>query len=111
MRTIAPFSTLVLVLLGSLQPLRGWSAEPLAFPWGAARHAVPAVVQESSAIGYGVLDTTLRHHSPSALPVQPLPPKAGYAYGWFGSNPHSKKNSQWGRHFGIQQSYTQWSLR
>ncbi|MCA9182831.1 MAG: hypothetical protein KDA51_15325 [Planctomycetales bacterium] len=111
MRSIPASYTLLLILLGSLHPQRGRSAEPLTFPWGAARPAIPEAVQEASATGYRVLSTTVRHHAPPSLPVQPMAPKAAYSYGWFGSNPHSMKNSQWGRHFGIQQSYTQWSLR
>lgn len=111
MRSIPTSYALLLILFGSLLPQRGRSAEPLTFPWGAARPAVPEAVQGASAVGYQVLSTTVRHSASPSLPVQPLAPKAAYAYGWFGSNPNSKKNSQWGRHFGIQQSYTQWTRR
>lgn len=38
---------------------------------------------------------------------QELPPKSGYAYGWFGSNPAP----QWGRHFGYSRNFTQWTER
>ncbi|MEO8270027.1 MAG: hypothetical protein ABI557_09915 [Aureliella sp.] len=118
MRTIlSPYARL-LVLLAALHPQLCRSAEPLTFPWGAGHPQAPAAVQQTSAIGYRVLSTTVHvshhdshHDSRPALPVQPLLPKANYAYGWFGSNPNSHKNSQWGRHFGFQQVYTQWTLR
>ncbi|MCC7335443.1 MAG: hypothetical protein IT422_10115 [Pirellulaceae bacterium] len=111
MRSIPASFTLLLILLGSLMPQKGSSAEPLTFPWGSARPAFPEAVQRASAASYHVLSTTVRHNASPALPVQPMAPKAAYSYGWFGSNPHSMKNSQWGRHFGIQQSYTQWTRR
>ncbi len=111
MRSIPAYYTLLLILLGSFHPQWGWSADALTFPWGAAQPTVPEAVQGASAIGYQVLSTTVRHSASPTLPVQPIAPKAPYAYGWFGSNPHSHKNSQWGRHFGIQQSYTQWTRR
>lgn len=102
---------LTLILLCLVWPEAGQSAEPLMFPWGKATSKPPVEVQRAAASGYRVLSQTLHHTPAPALPVQPLSPKIGYAYGWYGSNPNSWKNAQWGRHFGFSQSYTQWSVR
>lgn len=89
-------------------PQMGAAAELLAFPWGCPP---PANARSAgSAVGYNVLPRA-GHHAPGQLPVQTLPPKPAYAYGWFGSDPNSHKNAQWGRHFGFSQNYTQWSKR
>ena len=84
------------------------AGQPFAFPWGCppATHASPP----GSAVGYSVLPRAASH-APGELPVQTLPSKPAYAYGWFGSDPNSHRNAQWGRHFGYSQSYTQWTKR
>lgn len=89
-------------------PQIGMAAEPPVFPWGCP--PATSLGASSSAIGYHVLPRA-PHHAPGALPVQTLPAKPHYAYGWFGSDPNSHKNAQWGRHFGFSQNYTQWTKR
>lgn len=42
---------------------------------------------------------------PAVAPIEPLPPKQAYPYGWFGSKP----TPQWKRSFGVSRAYTQWS--
>jgi hypothetical protein len=75
-------------------------AEEISFPWGC-----PSPTATPIAPAYQVLPPPA-HHAPQA-PIQTLPAKPGYAYGWFGSTPHP----QWGRHFGFSQNFTQWSRR
>ncbi|MEZ6080158.1 MAG: hypothetical protein R3C56_32160 [Pirellulaceae bacterium] len=67
MRSIPASFTLLLILLGSLMPQKGSSAEPLTFPWGSARPAFPEAVQRASAASYHVLSTTVRHNASPAL--------------------------------------------
>lgn len=102
------FQKLAAFLLLVALPQVGVAAEPPSFPWGCP--PAPTLAAASSAIGYSVLPRA-GHHAPSSLPVQTLPDKPHYAYGWFGSDPNSHKNTQWGRHFGFSQSYTQWTKR
>lgn len=42
---------------------------------------------------------------PAATPIEPMPAKQAYPYGWFGPKPAP----QWKRSFGVSRAYTQWS--
>jgi hypothetical protein len=42
---------------------------------------------------------------PATSPLQPLPPKQAYPYGYFGAQP----SPQWKRSFGVSRGHTQWS--
>lgn len=77
--------------------------EPVEFPWGCPPPSVMARVP------YQVLARPTPEQD-QAVPLQSLP-KASYAYGWFGSNPPSPHHGQWGRHFGFNQNFTQWTSR
>jgi hypothetical protein len=79
------------------------AGEPVAFPWGCKHNAATTVATSAP---YQTLSKATKE-SPVQIPLQQLPPKIGYAYGWFGVNP----NPSWGRHFGHAQGYTQWSSR
>jgi hypothetical protein len=78
--------------------------QPLAFPWGHAR-ANTSVPRSATSAPYQILNTAIGKE-PAKIALQQMSPKAGYAYGWFGSNP----TPQFTRHLGFHQNYTQWKL-
>ena len=78
------------------------TAQEVRFPWGCK----PASAMQHSPTPYRTLSPSASPIS-EALAVQPLPPKTGYAYGWFGSN----ASPTWSRHFGTSQNFTQWTRR
>ena len=63
------------------------------FPWHA--HSTPPMGQ----LPVRVLS------APAQTPLETLPSKQPYPYGWFGRNP----TPQWQRSFGSSKIYTQWS--
>ena len=78
--------------------------QPLAFPWGhSAAHATE--LRPAVSAPYQVLHAARGQQQPQ-VSLQSMSPKAGYAYGWFGSNPTPKFT----RHLGFHQNFTQWKL-
>jgi hypothetical protein len=96
-----------LFLLAVLAANRGSSADLYAFPWGCAP------TQRPLQSPYQTLPAanSNRHLRDASAPVQQLPPKQAYAYGWFGSQPPTHLHSQWGSHSGFYQNFTQWTGR
>lgn len=75
------------------------AGEP-SFPWGQPNTPAPYLRLAPR--------PSHHHHEPAAAaPVQTLPDKPPYAYGWFGPESHP----QWGRHFGFYRNFTQWTRR
>ena len=75
---------------------------PLHFPWShGCKHTPPG--PSSATAPYQVLTSPRGQQQPYTT-LQPLYPKPGYAYGWFGSNP----TPQFTRHLGVQRNFTQW---
>ena len=97
MRLRSGICLVALALVGIALGAADCTAAAPQFPWHGhyPRHAPPAVG--------GVPAQVLPH--PATTPVDVLPPKQAYPYGWFGSNPAH----QWKRSFGVSRGYTQWS--
>ncbi len=79
--------------------VRADAGQPISFPWGECSQKAPAV----RTAPHQILPPTAGDSAPQVT-IQRLPPKAGYAYGWFGSNSHPQLT----RHFGTGQNFTQW---
>ncbi|MCA9133718.1 MAG: hypothetical protein KDA45_11210 [Planctomycetales bacterium] len=109
MRNTPPALLVILLLAfgGSIGlapfPLPQAGAQEIVFPWGAAV-STPQRAANGPA-PYQILPRQKPRRA--AAPVQIAPPKVGYAYGWFGSQP----GLRWGRHFGYSQNFTQWTGR
>ena len=82
------------------------AGEPLRFPWGVSQSSF----RLASPPGAAHVILPSGSHRPT-LPVYSAPPKAPFAYGWFGSNPVPYSKPSWGRHFGYLQNFTQWTSR
>ncbi len=81
------------------------ATDSVTFPWACPAPSHPAPSQNAHP-GYQILPKSNHHHRPLE-PVQPLPARPNYAYGWFGSNP----TAHWGRHFGYSKNFVQWTRR
>lgn len=80
----------------------------VSFPWGCDSGKAKAPAPVGDLPVYRTLSKTEGHKvTPQPVVLQPLPPQQAYAYGWFGSN----STPIWGRHFGVNKSYTQWTER
>ena len=71
----------------SLQAV-AFAEHPIQFPWGPATRAAHSGSGNSAGASapYQILTAAPAKHQP-AVTLQAMPPKVGYAYGWFGSNP------------------------
>lgn len=81
---------------------------PIFFPWahsGNAISAAPVTVPTYRTLGK--VDSQSKHAQPQPIVLETTAPRQIYAYGWFGSNP----TPSWGRHFGTNKNYTQWTRR
>ena len=101
LRTVACTLVALTVIL-TVAPSLSRGDEPLSFPWGDSANCGADLGSR-----YQIIARKPKHAPRTQVPIQSLPPKVGYAYGWFGSNP----TPQWGRHFGHSKNFTQWSRR
>lgn len=82
-------------------PTSAVAAEPASFPWGCENCGPPMPPSRAP------YQTLPKANTAAARPIDQLPAKVPYAYGWFGSNP----SPQWSRQFGSSRAFTQWTRK